>query len=140
MEGSTGQTADCRIHRTLTGQCLFIIIAIMAGMFGPGGRVGECTRTQYSNGRTLENQRGHQQIFALNHRYLRRLDLHEPGLCHTDDSGVLPGSDHAGYWQIPLDMKEKVFDDIFFIINIPPLHYSICEAKISCQKKYDQFH
>ena len=36
MEGSTGQTADCKIHRTLTGLCLFIIIAIMAGMFGLG--------------------------------------------------------------------------------------------------------
>jgi len=35
-EGSTGQTIDWKIHRTPLGLCLFVIIGIMAGMFGLG--------------------------------------------------------------------------------------------------------
>jgi len=36
MEGSTGQVIDWKIHRTITGLFLFVIIGIMAGMFGLG--------------------------------------------------------------------------------------------------------
>ena len=36
QEGSTGQTVDWKIHRTPIGLALFIIIGIMAGMFGLG--------------------------------------------------------------------------------------------------------
>ncbi|HIJ55465.1 MAG TPA: sulfite exporter TauE/SafE family protein [Deltaproteobacteria bacterium] len=36
QEGSTGQIIDWKIHRTPLGLCLFIIIGVMAGMFGLG--------------------------------------------------------------------------------------------------------
>jgi len=36
QEGSTGQIIDWKIHRTPLGLCLFVIIGIMAGMFGLG--------------------------------------------------------------------------------------------------------
>ena len=36
QEGSTGQRVDWKIHRTPIGLALFIIIGIMAGMFGLG--------------------------------------------------------------------------------------------------------
>lgn len=36
QEGSTGKVIDWKIHRTLQGLCLFVIIGIMAGMFGLG--------------------------------------------------------------------------------------------------------
>jgi uncharacterized membrane protein YfcA len=35
-EQSTGQTIDWKIHRTPLGLCLFVVIGIMAGMFGLG--------------------------------------------------------------------------------------------------------
>jgi uncharacterized membrane protein YfcA len=35
-EESTGQTIDWKIHRTPIGLCLFVIIGVMAGMFGLG--------------------------------------------------------------------------------------------------------
>jgi len=35
-EHSTGQTIDWKIHRTLLGLCLFVVIGVMAGMFGLG--------------------------------------------------------------------------------------------------------
>ena len=35
-EGSTGQIVDWKIHRTPLGLCLFVLIGIMAGMFGLG--------------------------------------------------------------------------------------------------------
>ncbi len=36
QEGSTGQIIDWKIHRTPLGLCLFVIIGVMAGMFGLG--------------------------------------------------------------------------------------------------------
>jgi uncharacterized membrane protein YfcA len=36
QEASTGQVIDWKIHRTPQGLCLFIIIGVMAGMFGLG--------------------------------------------------------------------------------------------------------
>jgi uncharacterized membrane protein YfcA len=36
QEQSTGQTVDWKIHRTPLGLCLFVIIGVMAGMFGLG--------------------------------------------------------------------------------------------------------
>lgn len=36
QEGSTGEIIDWKIHRTPLGLCLFVIIGIMAGMFGLG--------------------------------------------------------------------------------------------------------
>jgi hypothetical protein len=36
LEPSTGQTVDWRTHRTLPGMILFIVIGVMAGMFGLG--------------------------------------------------------------------------------------------------------
>ena len=36
LEPSTGQTVDWKTHRTLPGMLLFIVIGIMAGMFGLG--------------------------------------------------------------------------------------------------------
>ena len=50
LEPSTGEVVDWKTHRTLAGLLLFIVIGIMAGMFG------------------------------LDHRYFRRLGLPEPGL------------------------------------------------------------
>jgi len=35
-EESTGQTVDWRVHRTPLGLCLFVVIGVMAGMFGLG--------------------------------------------------------------------------------------------------------
>jgi len=35
-EGSTGQVIEWRVHRTLQGLCIFVLIGIMAGMFGLG--------------------------------------------------------------------------------------------------------
>jgi uncharacterized membrane protein YfcA len=35
-EYSTGQTVDWKIHRTPLGLCLFVVIGVMAGMFGLG--------------------------------------------------------------------------------------------------------
>jgi uncharacterized protein len=35
-EESTGQTIDWKIHRTPLGLCLFVVIGVMAGMFGLG--------------------------------------------------------------------------------------------------------
>ena len=36
LEPSTGQVIDWKTHRTLPGLCLFILVGIMAGMFGLG--------------------------------------------------------------------------------------------------------
>ncbi|MFH1921555.1 MAG: sulfite exporter TauE/SafE family protein [Planctomycetota bacterium] len=36
QEQSTGQTVDWKIHRTPLGLCLFVVIGLMAGMFGLG--------------------------------------------------------------------------------------------------------
>jgi uncharacterized membrane protein YfcA len=36
QEQSTGQTVDWKIHRTPLGLCLFVVIGVMAGMFGLG--------------------------------------------------------------------------------------------------------
>jgi hypothetical protein len=36
VEPSTGQTVDWKTHRTLPGMILFIVIGVMAGMFGLG--------------------------------------------------------------------------------------------------------
>ncbi len=35
-EGSTGETINWKVHRTIPGLCMFVIIGIMAGMFGLG--------------------------------------------------------------------------------------------------------
>jgi uncharacterized membrane protein YfcA len=36
QEGSTGRVVDWKIHRTPVGLCLFVVIGVMAGMFGLG--------------------------------------------------------------------------------------------------------
>ncbi|MEJ2387267.1 MAG: sulfite exporter TauE/SafE family protein [Chromatiaceae bacterium] len=35
-DGSSGHTADWRVHRTPTGMALFVLIGLLAGMFGLG--------------------------------------------------------------------------------------------------------
>ena len=80
LEPSTGEVVDWKTHRTLAGLLLFIVIGIMAGMFGLGAGWANVPVLNLLMGVPLKVSVGTSQVPAFHHRHLRRLGLSEPGL------------------------------------------------------------
>ena len=103
LEPSTGEVVDWKTHRTLIGLLLFIIIGIMAGMFGLGRGLGQRPRAQPADGRAAQGQRGYVQVPALHYGYLGRMGLPESGLRHSADGRSLHRGPDARFrgWRAP---------------------------------------
>ena len=99
QEASTGQIIDWKVHRTPQGLALFVIIGIMAGMFGLGAGWANVPVSQPSHGRSTEDQCRHEQVLAFHNGHIRGLDLSQQGLRHSDDGRSVSGRHHAGLFR-----------------------------------------
>jgi uncharacterized membrane protein YfcA len=96
-EYSTGQTVNWKVHRTPIGLCLFVVIGIMAGMFGLGAGWANVPVLNLVMGapRPAEDQRRHQQVPAFDHGHVGGMGLHEQGLRDPADGRAVDGRHHA---------------------------------------------
>ncbi len=117
MHGSyveyTGELVHWKTHRTLPGLLLFILIGVMAGMFG--GRVGQCPSPQSSHGSALEDSGRNEQIPPVHNRHLGCVGLLESGLRHSTYGNTLDCGTDARFlrWSEDPGCGEAQGDKVF---------------------------